>query len=220
MTDKLKIVARDIETILPYEKNAKIHDELQVTKLAQQISEHGWDQPIVVDADGVIIKGHGRRLAALKLGMTQVPVIVRDDLTPDQVKAARLADNRVSSTDYDTELLQAELAALAMTDDLLNTGFDARELDFLTADLGDFSDEKVVIDLGASVDAQTRTQEAAIENAKKGDVAITDLLGFKRVPATMQKIVAAFIGRIEEETEAEGLDAFLMYAEKHSGLPA
>ena len=80
--------------------------------------------PIVVDGDGVIIKGHGRLLACKKLGMATVPVIVRDDLTPAQAKAARIADNKVSESDWDMDMLRIELAELGDMDfDLDLTGF-------------------------------------------------------------------------------------------------
>ena len=61
-----KVESWDVEKLIPYENNVKIHDEKQVKKIAESIKRFGWDQPIVVDKDGVIIKGHGRRLAALK----------------------------------------------------------------------------------------------------------------------------------------------------------
>lgn len=85
-----------IERVKPYEKNARKHPTKQVEHLAKLIREHGFDQPIVVDKHGVIIKGHGRLLAAQHLKLQAVPVIVRDDLTPAQVSAARIADNKVA----------------------------------------------------------------------------------------------------------------------------
>jgi len=70
------------EGITPFHKNMKLHPEEQIVKLAFQIQEHGFDQPIVVDKDMVIIKGHGRWLAAKYLKLKKVPVVVRDDLKP------------------------------------------------------------------------------------------------------------------------------------------
>lgn len=89
---ELKIQMWIVDDVKPYELNAKIHSEEQVAKIAESIARFGWDRPIVVDKNGVIIKGHGRRLAAIKLGLIEVPVLVRDDLNEEQVKAARLAD--------------------------------------------------------------------------------------------------------------------------------
>lgn len=90
----------------PYANNAKKHSRRQVTLLAKAMRTMGFDQPIVVDKDMVIIKGHGRRLAALELKLDLVPVVVRADLTPEQCMASRLADNHahtMSSIDVTTE---------------------------------------------------------------------------------------------------------------------
>jgi len=76
------IVWKDINSLIPYVSNTKKHPDSQIDKLAGAIAEFGFDQPIVVDGDGVIIKGHGRLLASKKLQLNQVPVLVRTDLTP------------------------------------------------------------------------------------------------------------------------------------------
>lgn len=81
-------------TLKPYFRNVKIHDKQNVAKIASLISTYDFDQPIVVDADKVIIKGHGRYMAALYAGKKMVPIIVRDDLTKDEARASRIADNR------------------------------------------------------------------------------------------------------------------------------
>jgi len=80
-----------LEKIIPYSRNAKKHHQDWITASVRDFKP---DQPIVVDADGVIIKGHGRLEAAKQLGMKTFPVIVRDDLTPEQVRLSRIADNR------------------------------------------------------------------------------------------------------------------------------
>lgn len=129
-----------IDKIKPYNANAKQHPQSQIDLLVKQISE-GFDQPIVVDKDFVIIKGHGRRLAAMQMGLKTVPVIVRDDLTPTQVKAARIADNKLAETDWDDELLRQELEALEQFNyDLADLGFDESELENL---LGEMVEEEV-----------------------------------------------------------------------------
>lgn len=94
----------------PYEKNAKIHPTKQVEQLAKVLDRHGFDQPIVVDKHGVVIKGHGRLLAAKHLGLEKVPVVVRDDLSPAQVREARIADNRMAElSSWDDELLGIDM---------------------------------------------------------------------------------------------------------------
>lgn len=94
----------------PYEKNAKIHPPKQVQALAKIIEKHGFDQAIVVDRDGIIIKGHGRLEAAKHLGLKKVPVVVRDDLTPAQVRAARIADNTIAEMGkWNSDLLASDV---------------------------------------------------------------------------------------------------------------
>ncbi len=123
------IVWKSIDSLIPYVNNTKQHPGNQVDKIAGSIAEFGFDQPIVVDGDGVIIKGHGRLMAARKLQLQEVPVLVRTDLTPAQVKAARIADNRVAESAWDEELLKIELLDLKQNDfDLRLTGFDDEEL--------------------------------------------------------------------------------------------
>ncbi|EFO4448527.1 phage minor tail protein L [Escherichia coli] len=101
MTKKFEIVYRDPADLIPYEMNAKKHDEQQIRDLAAAIKKRGFDQPITVDKNDVIITGHGRREAAIFAGLERVPVIVRDDLSDDEVRAKRLEDNRLASIDYD-----------------------------------------------------------------------------------------------------------------------
>lgn len=115
---------------IPYARNARVIPDSAVGKVAASIKEFGFKQPIVVDAEDVIVAGHTRLLAAERLGLAEVPVLVADDLTPAQVKAYRLADNRTGQeATWDTELLSIELEDLAGLDiDLSLTGFDASEL--------------------------------------------------------------------------------------------
>lgn len=111
MPQKFEIAWKDPEKLIPYEKNAKIHSEEQIESIAKQLDQ-GWDQPIVVDESMVILKGHGRRLAAIKRFMVKVPVLVRDDLSSAQKKAIRLADNKVAEAPWDPELLRLDLGEL------------------------------------------------------------------------------------------------------------
>jgi DNA modification methylase len=107
-----------------------------VDKVAASLQEFGCQQPIVVDKHGVVIVGHVRRLAALQLGWKEMPVHVADHLTPTQIRAYRLMDNRShQESDWDLELLAPELAELGKLDfDLALTGFNVHELDTLLRD--------------------------------------------------------------------------------------
>ncbi len=121
---QLSVEYWDISRVIPYINNTKKHPPEQVDKLASMIAEYGFDVPIVVDGDGVIIKGHGRLQAFKKLNAAIVPVVVRNDLTPAQVKAARIADNKIAESEWDMDLLKLELEELKELDfDLDLTGF-------------------------------------------------------------------------------------------------
>lgn len=102
-----------IQDIKPYEKNAKKHPKKQVEQVAASIKEFGFNQPIVVDKDNVIIVGHGRYEASKILGLTEVPVLIADKLTDEQVNAYRLADNKLNESDWDMTLVIEELKGLS-----------------------------------------------------------------------------------------------------------
>lgn len=136
MASSIRIEQWKIGKVLPYARNAREHPPEQVAQIAASIKEFGFNQPVLVDAVGVLVAGHGRILAAQSLQMGTVPVIRLGHLTQEQAKAYRLADNRIAlSAKWDEELLAAELRALdadSFNLDLL--GFDGRELDRLLAD--------------------------------------------------------------------------------------
>lgn len=107
--DKTKVTYMDTDSLIPYANNPRLNDNA-VDAVAASIKEFGFKVPIVVDGENVIINGHTRMKAAHKLGLKQVPVIVADDLTPEQVKAFRLADNKTSEfAEWDIDKLQIEL---------------------------------------------------------------------------------------------------------------
>ena len=106
-----------LDDIVPYAKNAKKHDKTQIKNVAESIKQYGFVQPIVVDRDGVIVIGHCRALAAKKLGMEEVPCVCVDDLTPEQVNALRLVDNKSAEdgASWDLDLLAEELPELDLS---------------------------------------------------------------------------------------------------------
>lgn len=108
----MNIIQKNIDEIVPYAKNAKKHDKKQIDNVAESIRQYGFVQPVVIDRDGVIVIGHCRTLAAKKLGMKEVPCVCVDDLTPEQVAALRLVDNKSNESDWDMDLLGEELAEL------------------------------------------------------------------------------------------------------------
>ena len=120
----MQVELRPIATIQPYKNNPRINDQA-VDVVAASIREFGFRQPIVVDVDGVIIVGHVRYKASLKLGLQKVPVHVAKDLTPEQIKAYRIGDNKTADiSDWNYDLLPIELAELqGMNYDLGLLGF-------------------------------------------------------------------------------------------------
>src|SRR5713226_2459975 len=128
-SNAMLVEMRPIASIRPYENNPRLNDAA-VDAVAASIKAFGWRQPIVVDENGVIIVGHTRYKAALKLGLAEVPVHVAVGLSPAQAKAYRLADNQTATlSQWDDDKLPLELAELQGMDfDLNLTGFSADEL--------------------------------------------------------------------------------------------
>ena len=115
------ITVVDINKLKPYELNAKKHDRKQIENVAESIKQFGWQQPIVVDKDYVIIIGHCRFEAAKLLKLPNVPVHVADDLTEEQVKKLRVIDNKTNESDWDLDLLFSDVG---------NLKFDGFDIDF------------------------------------------------------------------------------------------
>lgn len=113
--DGMEITKRRLADIVPYAANAKKHDKRQINNVAESIKQYGFVQPIVIDRDGVIVIGHCRAMAAKKLGMEEVPCVCVDDLTPEQVNALRLVDNKSNESDWDFDLLADELPGLDLS---------------------------------------------------------------------------------------------------------
>ena len=114
----MKIVYKKTGELVPYENNPRINDEA-VPAVMESIRSFGFKVPVVIDRDGVIVTGHTRVKAAQRLGMESVPCVVADDLSPEKIKAFRLADNKVSElAGWDFDKLDAELAALGAKYDI------------------------------------------------------------------------------------------------------
>ena len=131
----LHIEYRSIDLLIPYARNAKQHSDAQVAQIAASIREFGWGAPILIDGQNNVIAGHGRLLAARKLGMSEVPVVPMDHLTDTQRRALILADNKIGvNASWENELLGLELAELQEAGfDLGLTGFTPEEWDALIA---------------------------------------------------------------------------------------
>lgn len=151
----VEIVQMNPAALIPYENNTKTHPPEQVDRIAESIKRFGWQQPIVVDRDNVVIIGHGRLMAAKQLMLDTVPVVYADNLTEEEAQALRLADNKTNESPWDFGKLEEELAALSIAGiDMTAFGFD---------------------DLEAQIDApevqEVETPEAPEEpKAKRGEI--------------------------------------------------
>lgn len=194
----LTIRMRPVAGLTAYARNARAHPDKQVRQLARSIETFGFNCPILVDAQDTVIAGHGRLLAAQALGWTEVPTLALEHLTPAQVQAYRIADNRLTDlSEWDDQLLAQELQQLQAAEldfDLTTIGFDLPEIDFriqslamddeepevdpdptgpVTSELGDvwvLGDHRVVC--GDALDPQVY---AALMESGKADLVITDL---------------------------------------------
>lgn len=114
----MNIIMKSTAELIPYAQNAKVHDKKQVANVANSIKRFGWQQPIVIDDNGVVVIGHCRLMAAKKLKMKEVPVTIASGLTDEEIRELRLADNKTNESEWDFGLLAED------TQDLEFEGFD------------------------------------------------------------------------------------------------
>ena len=169
-----------IGEVVPYDKNPRLNDKA-VDAVASSIREFGFKVPIVVDGEGVVVSGHTRLKAAKSLGLTEVPVIVADDLDDTKIKAFRLADNKVAElADWDESMLAEELAELAdLSYDMSQFEFDLDLGGDGGDDLGDMPEELNVMEtfaLNVIVGSEAEQAELYEEMLERGyDVKVVAL---------------------------------------------
>ena len=165
-----------LEKIKPYDRNAREHPDVQVELLSKLMLKHGVDQPIVVDEDGVILKGHGRRLAALKAGFTEFPVVVHRGLSEADKRGLRISDNKVALlAGWDEALLRLEI------DDLKLNGFDIPDLGFDDKELMLLNPGGFLADI---IGADVKESSAVVPGARGVS------LKFDMMPADRDKVIA------------------------------
>lgn len=131
----MNIVTKRIEELKPYENNPR-KNEKAIEFVANSIKEFGFKVPLVIEKDGTIVTGHTRYQACKRLGIDEVPCIVADDLTPKQIKAFRIADNKTNDmAEWDDDLLSIELKDILDDIDMTDFGFGEFELSILTEDM-------------------------------------------------------------------------------------
>jgi ParB-like chromosome segregation protein Spo0J len=215
-----KIVSMALDEIKPYDNNVKKHDDDQVKTIAASIRKFGVDQPIVVDGDNVIIKGHGRLLAAKSLGMTHFPVIVRLDLSPEEANAARIIDNRVARTDDDVEKLKVEMDRILGSgefemSDMLDLGFTEKELNFSLEEFEDLNVSSTIENLEEATESQMSKTDDLLKEIRVKPVNIHQVFGFKHVPGEYAKAISDFIAMIEASGTVDGPTALGKFAEQY-----
>lgn len=151
-----QIIYRKISELKPYKKNAKKHTKEQVKQIANSILEFGFTQPVLIDSDDNVVAGHGRCLGAKKAGLKEVPTLCLDDLTEEQIKAYRLADNKLNESDWDVALLEQETNELLQSDiDMSLFGFDA-----------DLTDKELELEMEREVKFRTKEKHLVIVPCK------------------------------------------------------
>lgn len=148
----MEVVKLKTADIIPYEKNAKKHDERQIANVMESIKQFGFVQPLVVDRDGVLIIGHCRLLAAKRLGMEEVDAVIASELTQEQVDKLRLLDNKLNESDWDMDLLLEGISEL---------DFEGFDIDWDLPELKEETVEEVIED---------EVPEEIEERTKPGDV--------------------------------------------------
>lgn len=209
---KMPVQAWAIAKLIPYEKNAKKHPPEQIKKLAGSIKRYGIT-PLQIKPTGEIITGHGRRLAAIELGLINVPVIVRSDLSEVEADALRIADNQVVSNDYDIRLLGDELVRLSdLGLDADMAGMDAIELERLLGDGMDaMADGAFADDINTAVADQKRENTKHEAEIDTTSAPLSDAFGFKRVTVEQGRAIRSFMTAIETKTGCKGIDALMTY---------
>lgn len=222
MTSKpLKVETWDISRLVPYEKNAKKHDQEQIERLAETIKRQGFDVPIVVwpipgTDKGSIIKGHGRRLAALHLGMDKVIVIVRDDLTKEQADTARISDNAVSSLQYDTRLMAEEVERLMQDSSLdrFDFGFTDKETDLFLKQTDAIDITSLTESVSESVVEQKREDAEKAKEIDNERIPFKTIFGSKDVKVEESRIISLWFEMVKSKTGLEGSAALAKWAEE------
>lgn len=142
-------------TLIPYKKNARTHSDAQVSEIAASILEFGFTNPVLVDSKKGVIAGHGRLMAAKKLGLKEVPVIILDHLNEKQKRAYILADNKLAlNAGWDEKILAEELASL------IDSGYETDVIGFSQSELRDLLPDEV---LGEDVQKEKSSTKKQVE---------------------------------------------------------
>jgi hypothetical protein len=224
MTDNLedKVELWNPKDLIPYERNNKNHTEGSISKLAESM-KRGQITPVIVDRAGVIVAGHGRTLAAIKLGWSKIKVI-QLDIDEEEAKAKRLADNLTSNQDYDFANIRLDISDLAAGLDLdaigdlgAGLGLDMKEIGTIIPELTDRLDanqDAIPENIVAAVEEFGNQNELHMHDMNERPIPIAKILGFGTIFPTQARKIGRFIAHIEDDTGLKGADAMTAWIEK------
>ena len=207
--------------LVPFPGNAKLHDDEQIEKIAESIRRYSFSnaKAIEIDKDNVIINGHGRTLAAMKLGLSEVPVARITNLSDDEIRAYRLSDNEVAKSGYDTAKLVEEMEYLQNeTDQDLLGIFSERDLQFALDDLGEIDLEAMTADISADVERHASSTAEHIAEEDYKEFTIGKVLGFGKCNASQQRAISLLMRHAEQVTDETGAEALKMFVIDFVGL--
>jgi len=200
----MQIVFKNPNTLIPYDKNSRVHSDYQINQIAKSIKELGWRVPVVVDNDN-ILSGHGRVLAAQKLGMTEIPTIDASDMTDVQKKQFIIADNKIAqNAEWDKEILMMEIEELKeLGADLDVLGFDASEVKINDIDYSILDDETDIEEKLNSLERETRRAIELVFQEEHYEEAYEIIKWWKNQGAYTGYMVMRFLQEEKQKTESE-----------------
>lgn len=179
----LEIVYKNTDELIPYVNNSRTHTDEQVTQLASSIKEFGFNNPVLLDGENGIIAGHGRVMAAKKLGMDRIPCVNLSHLSETQRKAYVIADNRLAlSAEWDKELLALEIADLQLQE------FDIDLLGFERSEISELMGEETTESESEGGGGYSTKVDTPVYTAKGEAPEITELLNSERTRTLLNKI--------------------------------
>jgi ParB-like chromosome segregation protein Spo0J len=209
----------EISKLKPFEKNAKLHPEEQIDEICASIRKFGYRKPIEILADGTIINGHGRTMACKKLGLSNIPAIVIDDMSDAEIRAYRIADNKTAMTGFNNELLKEEVLFLHEESDFnMSEFFSDKEFDFLATDLGDVDLGAMTEDLADDVEELSAATQNSIDGEDEKEVSVAKVLGYSKVKESEQRKIALLQAHAEGTTKLTGGAALAAFAIDGVGL--
>ncbi len=211
---------RPIGELKPFEKNAKLHPKEQIEALKKSIKDIGFrNKPIEITEDGTIVNGHGRWQALKELKAENAPVVVVDDMTPEEIRKYRISDNKIGDTGLDNVLLKEEVAELH-----LNLGMDMsdlfteKDMDFLVGDLDAMDLDAITGDLADDVEDLSTATQNSIDAEGEKSVPVAKAFGFSSVSESQLRSVSRLMAHAEGVTEKSDADALVEFIKDHLGL--